>query len=79
MLIIMAMLSEDERHMEYKDNFKLLQLMLDTHPACRERPPNCSMQTMAENLGYLVAKDAPDIDPILALFRLVHRYVPTPL
>jgi hypothetical protein len=44
------MATDDERHLEYKTNFKRLQEILKSHPATSGLQPSTSMQAITENI-----------------------------
>jgi hypothetical protein len=68
----------DERHMEYKNNFQLLQHLLDQHPACRLLQPNRSFESISENIACLNRESCTGLQQINELFLRVSEY-PNPV
>ena len=69
----MTMLDED-LHTEYKNDFQLLQHLLDAHPRCHTLQPNRSMQSMTENVSFMIIHNYSDLDHICVLHERVYRY-----
>ena len=50
------MTTDDERHLEYKNNFQRLQVILDDHPATVGLQANTSMRALAGNIDAIRQK-----------------------
>jgi hypothetical protein len=65
----------EEQHMEYKNNFQLLQLLLSNHPGCLLLQPNRSFESMSENLVCLYRNSCTGLEQITVLFLRVSEYL----